>query len=224
MVSGRVFNSQGDFMVMGDNQIPTAILDEPWQTPASIYPDTWGYRSWEERKDLAGKTREHILQLVEVVSRGGNYLLNIGPCGPETGFGYAVKPGRLPGRSLKARSSGGQCLRGEEHRDAGRAEDSAGDRGGSRVRRVADRGSAVGASGCLRYSHAGGEPGHQLLQLQRPGLLRSAYRLQTALGFRSEARALTGWKSSIERMRPAHRWHYSETAICEGQESRRADR
>ena len=81
MVSGRVFNSQGDFTVMGDNQIPTAILDEPWQTPASIYPDTWGYRSWEERTGLAGKTREHILQLVEVVSRGGNYLLNIGPRG-----------------------------------------------------------------------------------------------------------------------------------------------
>jgi alpha-L-fucosidase len=84
MVGGRVFNSQGDFTVMGDNQVPTAIIDEPWQTPASIYPETWGYRSWQARGDLPGKTREHILNLVHVVSRGGNYLLNIGPRGDGT--------------------------------------------------------------------------------------------------------------------------------------------
>lgn len=81
MVSGRVFNHQGDFAVMGDNRIPQIILDEPWQTPASIYTDTWGYRSWEERKDLPGKIAEHILKMAEVVARGGNYLLNIGPRG-----------------------------------------------------------------------------------------------------------------------------------------------
>lgn len=81
MVSGRVFNSQGDFTVMGDNALPDSIIDEPWQTPASMYDETWGYRSWQERNDLAGKTDEHILKLVKVVSRGGNYLLNIGPRG-----------------------------------------------------------------------------------------------------------------------------------------------
>ena len=81
MVSGRVFNHQGDFSVMGDNRIPQIILDEPWQTPASIYGETWGYREWQERGDLPGKINEHILKLVEVVSRGGNYLLNIGPRG-----------------------------------------------------------------------------------------------------------------------------------------------
>jgi len=81
MVSGRVFNSQGDFTVMGDNDVPPYVIDEPWQTPASIYTDTWGYRSWAKRDDLAGKIREHILNLAQVVSRGGNYLLNIGPKG-----------------------------------------------------------------------------------------------------------------------------------------------
>jgi len=81
MVSGRVFNYQGDFTVMGDNQIPDFVMDEPWQSPASIYPDTWGYRSWAKRDDLDGKINEHILRLVEVVSRGGNYILNIGPKG-----------------------------------------------------------------------------------------------------------------------------------------------
>ncbi len=81
MVSGRVFNHQGDFTVMGDNNIPTHIIDEPWQTPGSIYHETWGYRSWQQRGDLPGKVREHLLNLVKVVSRGGNYLLNIGPRG-----------------------------------------------------------------------------------------------------------------------------------------------
>jgi alpha-L-fucosidase len=81
MVSGRVFNYQSDFTVMGDNEVPEFVIDEPWQTPASIYTDTWGYRSWTQRNDLAGKIDEHILNLTQVVSRGGNYLLNIGPKG-----------------------------------------------------------------------------------------------------------------------------------------------
>lgn len=81
MVSGRVFNHQGDFTVMGDNAIPKFVIDEPWQTPASIYHQTWGYRSWQKRDDLEGKIREHIIKLAEVSSRGGNYLLNIGPKG-----------------------------------------------------------------------------------------------------------------------------------------------
>lgn len=81
MVSGRVFNHQGDFTVMGDNRVPEYVIDEPWQTPASIYDETWGYRSWQKRGDLAEKTNEHIEKLVKVVSRGGNYLLNIGPRG-----------------------------------------------------------------------------------------------------------------------------------------------
>jgi alpha-L-fucosidase len=81
MVSGRVFNHQGDFTVMGDNHIPPYVIDEPWQTPASIYHETWGYRSWQKREDLPGKINEHIIKLVEVTSRGGNYLLNIGPMG-----------------------------------------------------------------------------------------------------------------------------------------------
>jgi alpha-L-fucosidase len=81
LISGRVWNNQGDFMEMGDDEIPDYILDEPWESPASIYPETWGYRSWLKRKDLEKKIEEHILRLVAVVSRGGNYILNIGPRG-----------------------------------------------------------------------------------------------------------------------------------------------
>ena len=81
MVSGRVFNYEGDFTVMGDNEVPAFAIDEPWQTPASIFNDTWGYRSWQKRGNSEEKIREKLLELVTVVSRGGNYILNIGPEG-----------------------------------------------------------------------------------------------------------------------------------------------
>jgi alpha-L-fucosidase len=111
MVSGRVFNHQGDFTVMGDNRLPVTPIDEPWQTPGSIFSETWGYRSWQERTDLEAKTREHILRLVRVVSRGGNYLLNIGPRGDGSlvEFEAAVLEGA--GRWLK---TNGEAIYGAE--------------------------------------------------------------------------------------------------------------
>jgi len=81
MISGRVFNSEGDFGETGDDDIPDYITDEPWESPASIFSETWGYRSWQKRVPVDDKIHEHILRLVKVVSRGGNYLLNIGPKG-----------------------------------------------------------------------------------------------------------------------------------------------
>lgn len=81
LVSGRVWNDAGDFLVMGDNQVPDDTYFLPWETPASIYHATWGYRSWQVREDLPGKIREKIRSLVRVTARGGNYLLNIGPRG-----------------------------------------------------------------------------------------------------------------------------------------------
>jgi len=102
LVSGRVWNSQGDFLEMGDDEIPDYILDEPWESPASIFKDTWGYRSWQNRTDLAQKQREHILRLVKVVSRGGNYILNIGPKGDGSVVPYEAGVLRGMGAWLKA--------------------------------------------------------------------------------------------------------------------------
>ncbi len=91
MVSGRVFNHEGDFTVMGDNEIPPYLLEEPWQSPASIYHETWGYRTWQDRSDLGAKVGEHLRNLVRVVSRGGNYLLNIGPKGDGSLVAFEAK-------------------------------------------------------------------------------------------------------------------------------------
>jgi alpha-L-fucosidase len=102
LVSGRVWNSQGDFLEMGDDEIPDYILDEPWESPASIFKETWGYRSWQERTDLEQKQKEHILRLVKVVSHGGNYILNIGPRGDGSVVRYEADVLRGVGAWLKA--------------------------------------------------------------------------------------------------------------------------
>lgn len=79
LVSGRIWNDQGDFMVMGDNYQPDFKMGVPWQSPASMFRETWSYRSWQERPSVEDKINEKIHDLVKVVSSGGNYLLNIGP-------------------------------------------------------------------------------------------------------------------------------------------------
>jgi Alpha-L-fucosidase len=81
MISGRLGNDFVDFSVMGDNEYPDYQLTVPWQTAASVFDETWGYRSWQERGELQPKVDEKIASLVKVIGRGGNYLLNIGPRG-----------------------------------------------------------------------------------------------------------------------------------------------
>lgn len=79
MVSGRLGNDMYDFAVMADNKLPQTALHAPWQSAASMFPETWSYRSWQERGDVSSKVAEKLRSLVDVVSAGGNYLLNIGP-------------------------------------------------------------------------------------------------------------------------------------------------
>lgn len=81
LVSGRLWNDQGDFVVMGDNVSPDFRMGTLWQTPASMFDETWGYRSWQDRGDPHEKALEQLKSLIKVVSNGGNYLLNIGPRG-----------------------------------------------------------------------------------------------------------------------------------------------
>lgn len=81
MVSGRVGNDQYDFAVMADNAYPEASLQCPWQSAASMFDETWSYRSWQERGSAHVKAMEKLRSLINVVSFGGNFLLNIGPKG-----------------------------------------------------------------------------------------------------------------------------------------------
>lgn len=81
MVSGRLGNGCYDFAVMSDNFYPESSLQTPWQSAASMFDETWGYRSWQERGDAHAKALEKLRSLLRVVSGGGNFLLNIGPEG-----------------------------------------------------------------------------------------------------------------------------------------------
>lgn len=81
MVSGRLGNDYVDFAVMADNEYPGYKLGVPWQTAASMFDETWGYRSWQERGSVEDKVNEKITSLIRVVGGGGHYLLNIGPRG-----------------------------------------------------------------------------------------------------------------------------------------------
>jgi len=67
----------GDFQEMGDKGIPPGGLDDYFQTPQTLN-HTWGY----SKSDTAWKSPETVIrQLIEVVSRGGSFLLNMGPKG-----------------------------------------------------------------------------------------------------------------------------------------------
>lgn len=81
MINGRIGNGLGDFITFWDNEIPEEAPDGPWQTPQSIYPDTWGYRSRRTHDDVETRAGILISNYESVTSRGGNYLLNIGPRG-----------------------------------------------------------------------------------------------------------------------------------------------
>jgi alpha-L-fucosidase len=77
IVSGRIGNQYGEYMSTGDNKIPALPYDGDWEVPATLN-DTWGYKHFDHN----WKSPEEVIRwLVKINSRGGNYLLNVGPDG-----------------------------------------------------------------------------------------------------------------------------------------------
>jgi len=64
-----------DYVSVGDNEIPNRPPGFDWETAATMN-STYGYSrvdtNWVETKEI-------IFRLVDTVSKGGNYLLNVGP-------------------------------------------------------------------------------------------------------------------------------------------------
>lgn len=81
LINGRVGSYDqellGDYQNMNDNGMPPGGIDEYWETPQTLN-ETWGYSRFDHNWKSAA---EVIEKLVTVCSRGGNYLLNIGPTG-----------------------------------------------------------------------------------------------------------------------------------------------
>jgi len=60
---------------MGDNEIPVLAYNGAWETPMTLN-NTWGFsktdENWKSPKTV-------IKMLIDVVSKGGNLLINVGP-------------------------------------------------------------------------------------------------------------------------------------------------
>jgi alpha-L-fucosidase len=74
LIDGRL-GAAGDYVSTGDNVIPSAAQATAWEVPATLN-HTWGYRKDDQDWKAAGDV---AFKLVDIVSKGGNYLLNVGP-------------------------------------------------------------------------------------------------------------------------------------------------
>ena len=85
LVSGRISKEfKSDYDSAGDNESPDLARAGLWETPGTLN-HTWGYK----KDDHHWKTTANVLfKLVDIVSKGGNYLLNVGP----DGAGVIPKP------------------------------------------------------------------------------------------------------------------------------------
>jgi alpha-L-fucosidase len=79
LINGRIGGYKqelmGDYQDMNDNGMPSGGLEEDWETPQTLNT-TWGYSKFDQDWKTPGVV---IRRLVEIVGKGGNYLLNIGP-------------------------------------------------------------------------------------------------------------------------------------------------
>ncbi len=97
LIDGRL-GAEGDYVSTGDNVIPSAASEGAWETPATIN-HTWGYRKDDQDWKSPG---EIVFKLVDIVSKGGNYLLNVGPMADGTIPAPSQEALRAAGRWLKA--------------------------------------------------------------------------------------------------------------------------
>jgi len=79
LINGRVGSYGqdlvGDYQDMNDRGMAVGGIEEPWETP-QILNETWGYSKFDQNWKPPAVV---IHLLVETVSKGGNYLLNVGP-------------------------------------------------------------------------------------------------------------------------------------------------
>ncbi len=75
LTNGRLGHGLGDYEQMGDNEVPSNVYPQLWEVPATLN-DTWGYKKNDRNWKSAGNL---LYRLTDIVSKGGCYLLNIGP-------------------------------------------------------------------------------------------------------------------------------------------------
>ena len=69
-----VYDFGGDFRTP-EQHIPATGLDYDWEACQTMNT-TWGYKSYDDQ----WKSSERLIRnLIDIASKGGNYLLNVGP-------------------------------------------------------------------------------------------------------------------------------------------------
>jgi alpha-L-fucosidase len=98
LIDGRLGlgGKEGDYRSTGDNAIPDQGSEEAWETPATIN-HTWGYKKDDRDWKRPG---EILFKLLDITSKGGNYLLNVGP----------MADGVIPGPSVEILREVGKWL------------------------------------------------------------------------------------------------------------------
>ena len=75
LINGRIGYGLGDFREAADNAIPLLSMDKCWESPMTLN-DTWGYSHTDNNFK---NVRAVIRNLVRIVGKGGNLVLNVGP-------------------------------------------------------------------------------------------------------------------------------------------------
>lgn len=75
MISGRAGHNLGDYLSLGDMNIPVKNVSGLWET-VDVTNDSWGYAWYDEN----WKSSKRVLKsTISTVARGGTYMLNVGP-------------------------------------------------------------------------------------------------------------------------------------------------
>lgn len=75
LINSRIGNGVGDYSTYGDHEIPSKNVAGLWEA-INTSNDSWGNAWYDENWKGAS---EIARDLVSVIARGGNYMLNIGP-------------------------------------------------------------------------------------------------------------------------------------------------
>ena len=131
LVNRRVGYSFGDYVDFGDNQIPSSDnkVKKYWETCGTTN-NSWGYKSYDQDWK---SPKEVLYWMIDIVSKGGNYLLNVGPDGngfvpspsadalKEIGKWLAINGEAIYGTSVWKVSQEGEAevkMKGTGHRQA----------------------------------------------------------------------------------------------------------
>jgi alpha-L-fucosidase len=79
LISNGIGNNLGDFIATEFNQSPEFSLSTPWIQRSSAFENTLAYHKRTDNQDALSIAREKVREMIQVISKGGNYAFNIGP-------------------------------------------------------------------------------------------------------------------------------------------------